>query len=95
MGSSNGKQQGEKRDNKKRLSFKKVLRFQSRRSTSPSRPVSYAGINNQHHEEHERSTRPLSMYDEVPFDDLERSKNIYFIRQKTFLINYRNINERF
>jgi hypothetical protein len=74
MGSSNGKQNGEKGNSTRRSTIRKVLRFQVRRTSNPtSRPASYAGIN-PHFEEHEISTRPLSMFDAVPFHNLEISE---------------------
>jgi hypothetical protein len=83
MGCNNGKQNGEKGNNKKRTIIKKVLRFQSRRSSNPPRPVSYAGINNQNHGEHESSIRPLSMFDAVSFHNLEISKINLSEKKKT------------
>ncbi len=80
MGCNNGKQRVEKGNNKRRSSIKKVLRFQSSRSSNPPRPVSYAGIN-QHQGGYEISTRPLSMFNAVSFHDSEISE-INFIRQK-------------
>jgi hypothetical protein len=81
MGCSNGKQRDEeKRNTKKRSAIKKVLRFQSHRKSNPTRPVSYAGIN-QHHE---ISIRPLSMFDDVSFHNLEISKIIYSLTKKSF-----------
>ena len=76
MGCSNGKQNGERENNRRRSSIKKILRFQSRRASNPPRPVSYAGID-QHHRAHQTSTRPLSMFDAVPFHKLETSEIIY------------------
>ncbi|CAF3632847.1 unnamed protein product [Adineta steineri] len=76
MGCSNGKQNGSKGNNKKRSSFTKVLRFQTRRTDKSSRPLSYTGIN-QHYQEHEVSTRPLSMYDDVNFNNLEIKTSIH------------------
>jgi hypothetical protein len=69
MGCNHGKQHGEKG---RRASIRKRLRFSSRRSIIPSRPVSYAEIND--HPQRQISTRPLSMYDAVPFHHLEISK---------------------
>jgi len=74
MGCNHGKQYAEKENNKRRSSIKKVLRFSSRRSSNPLRPVSYAGINNQHSGEHDISTRPLSMFDAGSYHDLQISK---------------------
>lgn len=75
MGCNNSKQQhGEKgHNNSKRSSFRKILRFRSR-------TVSYTGINEQHHREHDIST---SMYDD---HDLERSKMIKFDTKKKLII---------
>lgn len=74
MGCNNSKQHGEKGNNKRRNNIKKILRFQSRRSTNPSRPLSYAGVVDiQQHDTQEISTRPLSMFDAVTFHDIEIS----------------------
>ena len=77
MGSNHGKQHSKKDNNKNRLNIKKVLRFQSFRTSKLSRPVSYAGTN-QYYEEHNISTRPLSMYDAVllPNSDISEINNI-------------------
>ena len=93
MGGSNGKQNVEKGNNKRRPSIRKVLRFQSRRASKPARPVSYAGID-QHHGVHETSARPLSMFDVVPFHKLETSEIIYLINilEKLFFDFYNQSN---
>jgi hypothetical protein len=74
MGCNHGKQYVEKGNNKRRSSIKKILRFQSHRSSNPLRPVSYAGINNHHSGAHDISTRPLSMFNAVSYRDLEISE---------------------
>jgi hypothetical protein len=71
MGGNHGKQHGEKG---RRTSIRKVLRFSLRRSIIPSRPVSYAEIDDQPNRERQIPTRPLSMYDVVPFHHSEISK---------------------
>ncbi len=81
MGCSNVKQHVEKRNNTRRSTIRKILRFQTHQRSNPTRPVSYAGRN----EEHEISIRPLSMFDTVPFRNLEISKIIYLIKQNLFL----------
>ena len=48
--------------------------FKNRRSIVPPRPVSYTGIDEQIQRERQIPTRPLSMYDAVPFHHLELSK---------------------
>jgi hypothetical protein len=99
MGCSNGKQNGEKDNNKRRSSIKKILRFQSRRASKPARPVSYAGID-QHHRVHQTSARPLSTFDAVPFHRLETSEitlyqkmfSLLFIIKDMFNNDYDNQN---
>jgi len=87
MGCNHGKQYGEKENNKRRSSIKKVLRFPSRRSSNPLRPVSYAGINNQHSGEHDIPTRPLSMFDAVSYHDLQISKiNLSSKKKNSFFL---------
>jgi len=65
MGSNNGKQNGNKENNKRRLHFRRIFQ-----TNNTPRPVSYAGIN-QYYDEHQISTRPISMIDVGPFDNLE------------------------
>lgn len=76
MGSSHGKQSGEKSYFRRRSSLRKILRI---RSTNPPRPVSYAGIDDQLAREHQISLRPLSMYDALPFHHFDISKRILFL----------------
>ncbi|CAF2718715.1 unnamed protein product [Rotaria sp. Silwood2] len=73
MGSNNGKQDGRKENYKRRSSFRRILNISSRGINNPSRPVSYAGIN-QYCEEQRTSIRPISMINVVPFNKLEISK---------------------
>lgn len=73
MGSSNSKQNGEKDHNKRRSSLRRVLTISSRHKNKALRPLSYAGIN-QYYDECHISTRPMSMINAVPFDNLEISK---------------------
>lgn len=73
MGSSHGKQSGEKGYFRRRSSIRKILRI---RSNNPPRPVSYAGIDDQPAREHPISLRPLSMYDALPFHHFDISKPI-------------------
>jgi hypothetical protein len=70
MGSSNGKHDGEKENNKRRSHFRRL--FQSNQTP---RPVSYAGTN-EYYEEHQISTRPMSMIDVGPIDNLEFEENL-------------------
>ena len=70
MGSSNGKHDGEKENNKRRSHFRRL--FQSNHTP---RPVSYAGTN-EYYEEHPISTRPMSMIDVGPFDNFELEENL-------------------
>jgi len=70
MGSSNGKQNGEKVNNKRRLHFRRIFK-----TNDTPRPVSYAGID-RYCEEHEISTRPMSMIDVGSFNNLEINENI-------------------
>jgi len=70
MGSSNGKQNGEKENNKRRLYLRRLFQI-----NNTPRPVSYSGIN-QYYEEYQASTRPMSMIDVGPFDNLESNQNI-------------------
>lgn len=70
MGSSNGKQNVEKENNKRRLHFRRIFQ-----TNNTPRPVSYAGIN-QYYEEQHISTRPMSMVDVGPIDNLEINENI-------------------
>ncbi|CAF2903782.1 unnamed protein product [Rotaria sp. Silwood2] len=94
MGCNNGKQNNEKGNNKRQSPLKKVLHFQSRRKSNAPRPVSYAGTD-QHHEQHNRSVRPLSMFDALPFFDLEISEISHLINllDKMFCI-FLSIKER-
>lgn len=65
MGANSGKHQSEKEINKRRSHFRRL--FQSNHTP---RPVSYAGID-QHYEENSISTRPMSMIDVGPVDNLD------------------------
>ncbi|CAF2975158.1 unnamed protein product [Rotaria sp. Silwood2] len=75
MGSNNGKQDGRKENYKRRSSFRRILNISSRGINNPSRPVSYAGIN-QYWEEQRTSIRPISMINVVPFNKLEIKTSI-------------------
>jgi hypothetical protein len=80
MGSNNGKQVSEKENSKRRSNFKRILRISSRQTNNNTqRPISYGGIN-QYYEEHQISTRPMSMIDVGPLDNLKTSKNNYLIK---------------
>ncbi len=70
MGSSNGKQNGERENNKRRSHFRRIFY-----TNNTPRPVSYAGID-QDHEEYRTSIRPMSMIDVGPFDNFEMSETI-------------------
>ena len=72
MGSSNGKQNGEKKNTKRRSSFRRILRISSRETNHTPRPVSYSGIN-QYCEDHQASNRPMSMFNVISFDFLEET----------------------
>ncbi len=69
MGSSNGKQNGEKKNTNRKSSFRRILHISSRQTP---RPVSYSGIN-QYCEEHQVSNRPMSMFNVVSLDFLEET----------------------
>jgi hypothetical protein len=73
MGNNNAKQVSEKENSKRRSGFKRILRISSRQANSTQRPISYAGIN-QYYEEHQTSTRPMSMIDVGPLDNLKTSE---------------------
>ena len=84
MGSNNGKQVSEKENSKRRSSFKRILRLSSRQTNnSKQRPISYAGIN-QYYEEHQRSTRPMSMIDVGPLESFKTGKNINCLENHSF-----------
>lgn len=68
MGSSNGKHAGEKENNKRRSHFRRLFQI-----NHTPRPVSYAGAN-EYYEEQQTSTRPMSMIDVGPIDNLEISE---------------------
>jgi len=70
MGSNNGKQNVNKENNKRRLHFRRIFQI-----NNTPRPVSYAGIN-QYYDEQQISTRPISMIDVGPIDNLEITATI-------------------
>jgi hypothetical protein len=72
MGSSNGKQNGEKKNTNRKSSFRRILHISSRQTNQTPRPVSYSGIN-QYCEEHQASNRPMSMFNVVSLDFLEET----------------------
>ncbi len=71
MGSNNGKHDGEKENNKRRSHFRRLFQI-----NHTPRPLSYAGIN-EYYEEQQISTRPMSMIDVGPFDNLELEENLF------------------
>jgi hypothetical protein len=74
MGCSNAKQNGEKgNSSNKRSTITKAWRFPMRRAPNASRPLSYTE-SIPHYGNHQIATRPVSMFEDVRFNDLERSK---------------------
>ncbi|CAF1028538.1 unnamed protein product [Rotaria sordida] len=75
MGSNHGKQNGRRENYKRRSSFRRILHISTREINNPSRPVSYAGIN-QYYEEQQTSIRPISMINIIPFNSLDIKTSI-------------------
>ena len=88
MGCNNGKQHGEQgnrnNNSNRRSTIKKVLRFQKRRISKASRPLSYTESTSPH-EEYDFPIRPVSMFANLELSKtreglLARVSRVFFLR---------------